>query len=184
MTHQLRKAATGIAAIGFCCFSTISVLAQPQQRPPQSGSGRTQPAGKPSNPANSANGWKEFKSPAGKFAVSMPTAPKTSVKDGTYMFESSNYLLTYADAKSPAEAKSTVEGLPDVLVESLKAKMTRKQNISIKNNPGIDFEFVSSSNNNQKGRAQLYAVGNRVYMLFTTTPGAEADRFFKSFRLL
>jgi hypothetical protein len=188
----VKKALAVTATLALTATNVIILPAIGQAQPkPSSGgrppSGSTRPT-KPASPTQpAANGkWQEFKSATGKFAISMPTKPEESVNNGAYIFKSVGqelYILTYSDNTDAAVAQEAIKVVPEALVEQLKAKMVRSQDIKIRNYSGREFEFVVESNNS-KGKGRVYAVGKRLFMLVTSNTGADGDRYFKSFRLL
>jgi hypothetical protein len=139
-------------------------------------------------PMKPTAGWKEFRSTAGKFAVAMPTKPKETAQGGNYTFQSSStkelFILTYSDAEDEATAKKAMKAVPQSLADTLQAKIVRSKDISLRSNAGVEFAFVSNSDNNSKGTGRVYAVGKRLYILITSSEEQNTQRFFKSFRLL
>lgn len=184
-SHSARKTIWAFAIVALSASNTLGWAANSNAQPKPSSPAPTRSA--PSS-AKPMAGWKEFRSPAGKFAVAMPTKPKETEQGGNHTFQSAStkelFILTYSDAEDAATAKKAMKAVPQSLAESLQAKIVRSQDISLRSNAGMEFDFVSNSDSNSKGKGRVYAVGKRLYILITSSEEQNSQRFFKSFRLL
>lgn len=182
-SHSARKTIWALALVACSASSTLGLASNSnaQPKPPA-------PSSSAPSSAKPMAGWKEFRSPAGKFAVTMPTKPKETSEGGNHTFQSSSpkelFILTYSDAKDATTAKEAMKAIPQSLAESLQAKIVRSQDIALRNNAGMEFDFVSNTDSGAKGKGRVYAVGKRLYVLLTSSEEQNSQRFFKSFRLL
>jgi hypothetical protein len=185
-SHSARKTIWAFAIVALSASSTLGWAANSNAQPSPSAPTRSAPSS--AKPMKPTAGWKEFRSPAGKFAVAMPTKPKETEQGGNHTFQSSStkelFILTYSDAEDAASAKKAMKAVPQSLAESLQAKIVRSQDISLRSNAGMEFDFVSNSDSKSKGTGRVYAVGKRLYVLLTSSEEQNSQRFFKSFRLL
>jgi hypothetical protein len=162
--------------------STIPALAQ--SRPPSSP--------KPSPPQSKPSNWQSFRSPTGGFSAQFPGKPKVEKKGPATFFEVPNadglYLILYLDAPSAKEAQAFLDKQSKEFVESSSFKVTNTRNISLKNNPGKEFDLVTTKDNvSIQGNARVYAVKKRVFILFEVNPDQVAQknkRFLSAFNLL
>jgi hypothetical protein len=185
-SHSARKTIWAFALVAFSASSTVGWAVNSNAQPSPSAPTRSAPSS--AKPTKPMAGWKEFRSPAGKFAVAMPTKPKETEQAGNHTFQSASdkelFILTYSDAEDAATAKKAMKAVPQSLADSLQAKIVRSQDISLRSNAGMEFDFVSNSDSNSKGTGRVYAVGKRLYILITSSEKQNSQRFFKSFRLL
>ncbi len=181
----LQKATLAILTVATISYSAIPTIGMPNKPAPS----------RSAKPAAPTSGWQNFRSPTGRFSVSVPAQPVASVANkGTadeihsFRVQQSGTLLdvSYFEAASPAEAVQMAENMPQAIVKAFGAKMLREEKITIKNNPGKEYEFISTKDGaTLKGTGRIYAVGKRVYLLMgIASQEQDVKQFLSSFNLI
>jgi len=146
--------------------------------------------------------WKEYVYRADGFAVAAPRQPVMSkrtvdkapggpVEIHFYNIDTSNGtgLMAIASDRHPNDRRAAQQVLSDAKTggaAAAKATIDAERPISLDNNPGLEIEF---SNDKYHGRTRVYLVGRKLYQIMSVAPASqplpsEADRFYKSFRLV
>ncbi len=152
-----------------------------------------------------ATPWKEFESKEGGFSVMMPGPPAEkrqtfntqlgSVDARFFTVEaergSSVYMVVYGDypeALMATEDKGLLlDAARDGAVGNIQGTLLSEREISIGGHPGRELQ-VQSSDGKLSLQIRIYLVGSRQYQVVmvspkSSTPAADRDRFFDSFKL-
>jgi hypothetical protein len=209
MKFSSRSAQTAsgyLASIALLATSTFSIApisqAQPG-RPPQPG--QTRPSGQPAPPAPAmpgnqtppkTGGWQKFRFPAGRFTVALPQKPienSETDKDGdvsyTYKVERDEnfYLISHFDVAAlqqlpPREVRNILQKMPAELVAAFEGKLVRNKEITLRKNPGQEFDFLMKVGGKETpGKGRIYVIGIRVYALISVATPQDSSRFINSF---
>lgn len=151
--------------------------------------------------------WVPFQSQDGKFAVQMPTQPSEdtettsslvgNVVDSTFSSTSGDesFSVTYTDLPALAVAfggSGTIySNAAGSLLKDVLGKQSSFNDATVAGQSGKELDYTAPARSGEPpmvGKARMFLVGNRLYVVNATVPasGSEADmdRFFSSFRLL
>jgi hypothetical protein len=146
-----------------------------------------------------AGGWKNFRSPEGRFSIMLPQEPeKSSEKDAdgdvtyTYKVESGEnvYAVSHVDIASlkqlaPSDVQKILQTIPAEIVKAMESKLVRNKPISLRTNPGQEFDFVMTIEGRKfEGQGRIYAIGTRVYTLLYVGNPTLRSRFINSFDVI
>lgn len=156
-------------------------------------------------PTDSAAGWQEYKSAAGKFTIQVPSKPQEQSQDqttdvGTIKLNmviseanDSGYFVGYADFPNKvADPADIQKGLTESVkgsVSNLKGEIKSEKEYMLGDVPCRDFEAggkVQATDVSMKGRFCL--ADNRLYQVFVLGAKekfatADVDRFITSFKI-
>ena len=176
---------------------------KPSEKPSASPASTTKSNDK--TPTDSAAGWQEYKSAAGKFTIQVPSKPQEQSQDqttdvGTIKLNmviaeasDSGYFVGYADFPSKvADPADIQKGLADSVkgsVSNLKGEIKSEKEYLLGDVPCRDFEAggkVQTTDVSMKGRFCL--ADNRLYQVFVLGAKekfatADVDRFITSFKI-
>ncbi len=148
---------------------------------------------KSSQKNRSANGWKEYVSNAGNFAVMLPSQGQLSEeKTPQIRVKLDQGPHTYGVArldgfKFGETAQRTVEGAAEDFLNSTEGKLLEKKAMSLGGYPGASIKFETE---NPPGitEGRFYLIGRYIYavIVFTRQGSSheDASRFLDSFRVL
>jgi hypothetical protein len=149
----------------------------------------------------SAQGFKAFTSPPGRFTINGPGTPQEKSSDvktaaGTvklhqFVFTSGAraFIASYTDYPSSppkgGEAKM-LKSAEDGFVRNVQGTVTRAKAIKLGAHPGREFDLKTA--NNLEMSARIYLVGPRLYQVVVGSPvgqhgPTETKAFLDSFRL-
>jgi hypothetical protein len=146
-----------------------------------------------------AGGWKNFRSPEGRFTIMLPQEPvKTSEKDAdgdvtyTYKVESGEnvYAISHVDIANlkqlaQSDVQNILQTMPAEIVKAMESKLVRNKSISLRRNPGQEFDFLMTVEGKQfEGQGRIYAIGTRVYTLLYVGNPTLRSRFINSFDII
>jgi hypothetical protein len=146
-----------------------------------------------------AGGWKNFRSPEGRFTIMLPQEPvKTREKDAdgdvtyTYKVESGEnvYAVSHVDIAnlkqlSQSDVQNILKTMPAEIVKAMESKLVRNKSIALRTNPGQEFDFVMTVEGRQfEGQGRIYAIGTRVYTLLYVGNPTLRSRFINSFDII
>jgi hypothetical protein len=146
-----------------------------------------------------AGGWKNFRSPEGRFTVMLPQEPvKTSEKDAdgdvtyTYKVESGEnvYAVSHVDIANlkqldQSDVQKILQTMPAEIVKAMDSKLVRNRSIALRRNPGQEFDFLMTVEGKQfEGQGRIYAIGTRVYTLLYVGDPTLQSRFINSFDVI
>jgi hypothetical protein len=175
------------------------------EKPPEKPKDSKTPEIKTGDKPESANGWQDYKSSAGKFTVQVPSKPQEQSQDqttnvGTIKLNmviaeasDSGYFVGYADFPNKIANPADIQkGLGDSVkgsVANLKGVIKSEKEYLLGDVPCRDFEAsgkVQTTDVSMKGRFCL--AGNRLYQVFALGAAnkiatADVDRFIKSFKI-
>jgi hypothetical protein len=146
-----------------------------------------------------AGGWKNFRSPEGRFTVMLPQEPvKSSEKDAdgdvtyTYKVEQGEnvYAVSHVDIAtlkqlSQSDVKRILQTMPVEIVKAMDSKLVKSRSIDLRTNPGQEFDFVMTVEGKKfEGQGRVYAIGTRVYTLLYVGNPTLRSRFINSFDVI
>jgi spermidine/putrescine-binding protein len=153
----------------------------------------------PSTQSPSQAGWKNFRSPEGRFTIMLPQEPvKTSEKDAdgdvtyTYKVESGEnvYAVSHVDIANlkqlaQSDVQNILQTMPAEIVKAMDSKLVRNRSIALRKNPGQEFDFLMTVEGKQfEGQGRIYAIGTRVYTLLYIGNPTLRSRFINSFDVI
>jgi hypothetical protein len=157
----------------------------------------------PTAPSNQspiqAGGWKNFRSPDGRFTIMLPQEPvKSSEKDAdgdvtyTYKVEQGEnvYAVSHVDIANlkqlaQSDVQKILQTMPAEIVKAMDSKLVRNKPITLHTNPGQEFDFVMTVEGKQfEGQGRIYAIGTRVYTLLYVGNPTLRSRFINSFDII
>ncbi len=206
MNFSSRSARTAfgyILPIAFLATSTLSIApighTQPS-RPPQSGQSQPAPTAAPRNqPPTQVGSWQKFRFPEGRFTVALPQKPiesseKDSDGDVSYIYKVERdedfYVISHIDIATlqqlpPNGVREILQKMPVDLVKSINGKLVGNRKITLRKNPGQEFDFLMPvSGKETPGKGRIYVIGTRVYTLISVGNPKDLTRFVNSFNLL
>jgi hypothetical protein len=184
---------------------TTTASEKPPEKPSEKPKDGTTPEVKTSDKPESANGWQDYKSSAGKFSVQVPSKPQEQSQEqktnvGTIKLNmviaeasDSGYFVGYADFPNKIANPADIQkGLGDSVkgsVGNLKGVIKSEKEYMLGDVPCRDFEAsgkVQTTDVSMKGRFCL--AENRLYQVFALgaadkIAAADVDRFIKSFKI-
>jgi hypothetical protein len=206
-SRSARTAVGYVLPIALLAAGTFSIApighAQPGKpsKPPQPG--QSQPAGQPSTPRDTtparAGSWQNFRFPEGRFTVALPQKPvesseKDSDGDISYLYkverEEDFYVISHIDIATltqlPADGVRTIlQKMPVELVKSIGGKLVNNKKITLRKNPGQEFDFLMQAGGKEvPGKGRIYVIGTRVYTLISVGTPKDMSRFVNSFNIL
>jgi hypothetical protein len=146
-----------------------------------------------------AGGWKNFRSPEGRFTIMLPQEPvKSSEKDVdgdvtyTYKVESGEnvYAVSHVDIAnlkqiSQSDVQKILQTMPAEIVKAMDSKLVKNKPIALRTNPGQEFDFVMTVEGKQfEGQGRIYAIGTRIYTLLYIGNPTLRSRFINSFDII
>jgi hypothetical protein len=146
-----------------------------------------------------AGGWKNFRSPEGRFTIMLPQEPvKTREKDAdgdityTYKVESDEnvYAISHVDVANlkqlaQSDVQNILQTMPAEIVKAMDSKLVRNKSIALRKNPGQEFDFLMTVEGKQfEGQGRIYAIGTRVYTLLYVGNPTLRSRFINSFDII
>jgi hypothetical protein len=146
-----------------------------------------------------AGGWKNFRSPEGRFTIMLPQEPvKTSEKDAdgdvtyTYKVESGDnvYAISHVDIANlkqlaQSDVQKILQTMPAEIVKAMDSKLVRNKPVALRRNPGQEFDFLMTVEGKQfEGQGRIYAIGTRVYTLLYVGNPTLRSRFINSFDII
>ena len=149
----------------------------------------------------------EFKSAAGRFAV---TAPKTlqessqdlelqSGKIILYLFSTQQdnigYFVSYCDyppeTMAHGDLEKMLDGSRDGALSNVKGELVSETKITLEGNPGRELVMETADESGRRAtiKGRLFMVKNRLYQVMVVAPRSQAadkevDQFIQSFKLL
>jgi hypothetical protein len=206
-SRSARTAVGYVLPIAFLATSTLSIApsghTQPS-RPPQPG--QSQPAGQPAPTATPRNqaptqvgSWQKFRFPEGRFTVALPQKPiESSEKDAdgdiSYLYKVERdedfYVISHIDIATltqlpPNGVREILQKMPVDLVKSIGGKLVSNKKITLRKNPGQEFDFLMQAGGKEiPGKGRIYVIGTRVYTLISVGTPKDMSRFVNSFNLL
>jgi hypothetical protein len=154
-----------------------------------------------SSTVHAQDAWKEFVYTDKQMAFSMPTNPAESSQSSDtaigkitiyeYQLDKGSYALTvmmndYPDTILQVSPDKLLAAGRDGGMKNINGKVTSEKKITIDGNPGLEFQFESST---IFGKYRIYLVGTRLYQISSvssvgSTLFPDTDRFLNSFRLV
>jgi hypothetical protein len=149
-----------------------------------------------------SDGWKEYKYRDDGFAISSPLRPAPRPLSGATAEERQNHRAYGIDfgnrteiqiAVGPAsdlgesvQAEELLQRLKNLTLQGVPAKLVSERQLSLDDNPGIDFEFQAAG---YHARERVYVVKDKFLSVTSTAYGGDplaptTDRIFDSLRLL
>ena len=142
-------------------------------------------------------GWQEYKYRDDGFAISAPSKPIPAPPSDEYP-DTRSYGLNYGnrtmivigagkfDMFEDLPEKEKLQRLKDLLVRGTSSKLISEKEISLDDNPGIDFEIEAYADHS---RSRYYMVKGKFLALQSYAPAGapfsvDTDRVFDSLRLL
>ncbi|MDW8365330.1 MAG: hypothetical protein RMK49_05760 [Abditibacteriales bacterium] len=149
--------------------------------------------------------WKEFRSPAGRFSVRLPGAPKEDkqaidtaagkIDMFLFTYEVSNdvaYLIIYSDYPEDlivnADKTKMLDGARDGAVKNVKGTLRSEKNISLSGWLGREIVIDTPDDPASTIKSRMYLVKNRLYQVMAVMPkgketSKDVDKFLDSFKL-
>lgn len=147
--------------------------------------------------------WSAFKSPHGKFSVSLPSAPMTmkmpldikgvkielnmvAARDDAESFYTVAYCDLPADKVSASDPETILERYVGGIQKNMKGDVLSNHSIKLKAIPGREFSI--RKDDGKVALARVYLKGTRIYQLMMILEAgkpvpADLDKFFESFRI-
>jgi hypothetical protein len=149
----------------------------------------------------------EFKSVAGRFAVTAPKTLQESTQDvelqagkiTLYLFSTQQdnigYFVSYCDyppeTMAHGDPETMLDGSRDGALSNAKGKLLSETKITLEGNPGreVVMETADESGRRATIKGRLFMVKNRLYQVMVVAPRSQAgdkevDQFIQSFKLL
>jgi hypothetical protein len=148
------------------------------------------------------DGWKEYKYRDDGFAISAPSMPVPRIDSSATPAERQNsraYGINFgnrteilfgvnpaSDLGENVPAEELLQRLKNLTLRGVPAKLVSERQLSLGDNPGIEFEFQAES---WHGRQRVYIVKDKFLGVSSTARGSDplapaTDRIFDSLRLL
>jgi hypothetical protein len=149
----------------------------------------------------------EFKSAAGRFAVTAPKTLQESTQDlelqagkiALHLFSTQQdnigYFVSYCDyppeTMAHGDLEKMLDGSRDGALSKTKGKLVSETKISLEGNPGRELVMETADESGRRAiiKGRLFMVKNRLYQVMVVAPRSQAgdkevDQFLQSFKLV